>query len=108
MIKEGLRDEFKRHEHTALVQAIKSVSIKFDRNQLKSLLKLRASMEQTIVEIGGPENASGDQMQCLELLNTILMDIEDIDEDKVEWIGSEVMNRRIAQLRQETVPIELQ
>ena len=108
MPKEGLRVEFKRHEHVALVQVIKSVSITFDKSQLKSLLKLRASMEKAIVEIGGPENAVEEQLQCLELLNTILMDIEDIDEDKAEWIGSEVMNKRIAQLRQGTAPIELQ
>lgn len=98
--KEKFSDEFKRSENAVLAQMIKSVSITFDRNQLKDLVKLRISMEKKVAESGEPENAIEDQMKCLVLLNTILMDIED-EELKSEWAGSEIMNERLSRLKQE-------
>lgn len=98
--KEKFSDEFKRRENAVLAQMIKSVSITFDRNQLKDLVKLRISIEKKIVESGEPESSIEDELKCLVLLNTILMDIED-EELKSEWAGSEIMNERLSRLKQE-------
>ena len=96
--KEELAKEFERRENTGLVEVIKSVSITFDRNQLKALLKLRESMEQDLIKPGAMK-LDGDRLTMLSLLNTILMDVENPNEIEAEWEGNKIMDNRLAKLR---------
>jgi len=97
--------QFSRTVHKRHVLSAMSIEVSFDRAQIRALLKLRESMESQLMKwdnIGLPTELREDYgmfIGQLELLNTILGDIENIDEVEPIWEGTKLMDERIAAKR---------
>lgn len=89
-----------RYVNHERISSIKSITMVFDRPQVIALLQLRDSMEKNFIKFNVGE-LDGDRFVIFSLLNTILMDIENIDEAETKWAGDKIMDERLAKLRNE-------